>query len=264
MTFKGSSSSAEAQPALPTAQAQPTKPSTASRINRWFERHWLLAFNGGWAVFVTLPWLAPVLMALGLTWPGRAVYFMYNFFCHQLPERSWFLFGERFSYTQAEIATAWGRPLYDISSELVRRHFIGTPEMGWKVAWSDRMVAMYTSILLFGLVYAFLRERGFRFRGISWWWFLIFILPLALDGTTHLINDVLRLDFRQTNEWAMVLTGNIFPRAFYVDDMFGSLNSLLRIISGILFGFGVVAFMWPMMDNEFAPNTPAHFSRVKS
>jgi uncharacterized membrane protein len=189
---------------------------------------------------------------------------MYNFFCHQLPERSWFLFGERFSYTQAEIAAAWGRPLYDISSELVRRHFIGTPEMGWKVAWSDRMVAMYTSILLFGLVYAFLRERGFRFRGISWWWFLIFILPLALDGTTHLINDVLRLDFRQTNEWAMVLTGNIFPRAFYVDDMFGSLNSLLRIISGILFVFGVVAFMWPMMDNEFAPNTPAHLSRVKS
>ena len=237
------------QSSPPAGQA---KPSRATIINRWFEQHWLLAFNTGWGIFVGLPWLAPVFMALGLPGLGRAIYFMYNFFCHQLPERSWFLFGERFSYTQAEIAVGWGRPLQEIStSELVRRHFIGTAELGWKVAWSDRMVAMYTSILLFGLLYALLREQGFRFKGVSVWVFIIFIIPMGIDGTTHLINDVLRAEFRQTNEWAMVLTGNIFPREFYVDDLFGSLNSILRLGTGLLFGFGVVAFMWPMMDNEF-------------
>jgi uncharacterized membrane protein len=76
---------------------------------------------------------------------------------------------------------------------------------------------------------------------------------MAIDGTTHLINDALRLDFRQTNQWAVILTNNALPASFYAGDMFGSLNSVLRIITGILFGFGVVAFLWPLMDNEFSP-----------
>lgn len=225
----------------------------AAGINRWFAAHWLATFNIGWGIFVTLPWLAPIFMALNLTLPGRVVYFIYNFFCHQLPERSWFLFGPQISYTQAQIAAAWGRPLDSIGNELIRRHFIGTPELGWKVAWSDRMVAMYTSIFLFGLLYALLRARGVRLRGMPFWLFGLFILPLALDGTTHLINDALRLDFRQTNQWAVILTQNAFPPAFYAGDMFGSLNSVLRIVSGILFGYGVVGFLWPIMDDEFSP-----------
>ncbi len=253
MSIERSSPSAQA----PIAATQTAvRPSTGSRINRWFEHHWLLAFNTGWGIFVTLPWIAPIFMALGWIWPGRAIYFIYNFFCHQLPERSWFLFGPEFSYTQAQIAQAWGRPLETIAyNELIRRQFIGTAELGWKVAWSDRMVSMYTSIFIFGLIYALLRERGFSLEGISWWAFALFVLPMALDGTTHLINDALRLDFRQTNEWAVYLTGGIFPTEFYADDMFGSLNSLLRLITGILFGYGVVAFLWPLMDSEFSPRT---------
>jgi uncharacterized membrane protein len=233
-------------------QVRPRRP-LAGWINHWFEAHWLLTMNFAWGVFVTLPWLAPIFMHLGLTWPGRAVYFIYNFFCHQLPERSWFLFGPQFSYTQLQIAEAWGQPLSAISNELVRRQFIGTPELGWKVAWSDRMVAMYTSIFLFGLLYAVLRERGIRFKGITWWAFLLLLLPMAVDGTTHLINDALRLDFRQTNQWAVILTNNLLPATFYPGDLFGSLNSVLRIITGLLFGYGVVAFLWPLMDAEFSP-----------
>jgi uncharacterized membrane protein len=223
---------------IPAAQPK----TTLNRvINRWFERHWLLGFNTGWGIFVILPWLAPMLMQLGLTWPGRAIYFIYNFFCHQLPERSWFLFGPNFSFTQAEIATAWGRTVPEISNELVRRQFIGTMELGWKVAWSDRMVSMYGSIFIFGLIYAILRERGIRIKGIHWLVFLLFIVPLAIDGTTHLINDALRLQFRQTNNWAFFITGGIFPLEFYMGDLFGSLNSILRIVTGIFFGWFFVA-----------------------
>ena len=224
----------------------------AHRFNRWFEAHWLFVFNVLWGIFVTLPWLAPVFMASGFTTAGRVIYFIYNFFCHQLPERSWFLFGPSFSYTQAQIAEAWGRPLSAISNELTRRQFTGTAELGWKVAWSDRMVAMYGSIFLFGLLFALLRQRGRLLKGIPWWLFFLFVLPLALDGTSHMINDALRLDFRQTNEWAAVLTGHTLPASFYAGDMIGSLNSLLRLLSGLLFGFGVVAFLWPMMEKEFS------------
>ena len=248
MSIESSSGSANTIPAGHTVTA-----NTSSRINRWFENHWLLTFNAGWGIFVILPWLAPIFMVLGLTWPGRAIYFIYNFFCHQLPERSWFLFGPSFSYSQVQIAEAMNLRVVDISSELVRRHFIGTAAMGWKVAWSDRMVSMYTTIFLFGLVYALLRNRSNKIKGISWWLFGLLILPLALDGTTHLINDALRLDFRQTNEWAVILTNNTFSPEFYVDDRFGSLNSILRILTGILFGYGVVAFLWPIMDVEFSP-----------
>ncbi len=252
MSIESRPRSVETKPTLPV-----TKPSssTAGWINRWFENHWLLTFNTGWGVFVILPWLAPIFMGLGWSWPGRIIYFIYNFFCHQLPERSWFLFGPQFTYTQAEIAQAWGRPLEAIMyNELVRRQFIGTAELGWKVAWSDRMVSMYTSIFIFGLIYALLRESGFRFGGISWWLFALLIVPMAIDGTTHLINDALRLDFRQHNQWAVVLTNGFFPPEFYVDDALGSLNSWLRLITGILFGFGVVAFLWPIMDDEFSPS----------
>lgn len=233
--------------------SSPSSTSMGSKINRWLENHWLFGFNAAWGIFVTLPWLAPVFMAMGLTWPGRALYFMYGFFCHQLPERSWFLFGSQFSYTQLQIADVWGRTLPEISNELVRRQFIGTIDMGWKVAWSDRMVAMYTSIFILGLLYALLREWGYRLPGMPWWLFFLFLVPMGLDGTTHLINDALRLDFRQTNKWAIWLTFSAFPAEFYADDMFGSLNSVLRLITGVLFGIGVVGFLWPIMESEFSP-----------
>lgn len=213
----------------------------------WFERHWLFVFNAFWGVFITLPWLAPVFQHWGWALPARTLYFIYGFFCHQLPERSWFLFGPKASYTQAEIGLVW-----DISHELVRRHFIGTPEMGWKVAWSDRMIAMYTSIFLLGLLYAYLRKRGFYLKGIRWWWFILLITPMGLDGTTHLINDALRLGFRDQNLWAITLTGGIFPNSFYAGDLLWSLNSVLRLITGTIFGLGVVWFLWPMMENEFS------------
>jgi uncharacterized membrane protein len=238
-------------PSVPDSPSQ----KITNTLNRWFgafERHWLLVFNTFWGLFVTLPWLAPVFMHWGWTLPGRAIYFMYTFFCHQLPERSWFLFGSQFSYSMAQVAAVW-----DVSNELVRRQFIGLPEMGWKVAWSDRMVGMYTTIFILGLLYAVLRERGLRFKPMPWWLFLILLFPLALDGTTHLINDALRLDFRNSNQWAVWLTNGIFPTDFYPGDRFGSLNSVLRLGSGFLFGLGTVGFLWPLMDLEFSSAQPS-------
>lgn len=258
--------------------ADQATPTLADKISRGFERHWLAIFNTGWGIFVIMPFIAPLFMALGFNRVGKFLYFIYNFFCHQLPERSWFLFGSQFSYTKEQIAlsycanpevsSAWFPFQFMamvsdelmkchfqvISSELVRRQFIGNADLGWKIAWSDRMIGMYTSIFVFGIIYAIFRNRGIYLKGISVFAFLALIAPLAIDGTTHLINDIFRLSFRDTNQWAVILTMNILPAGFYGGDMFGSLNSVLRIVSGILFGLGVVGFLWPLMDEEFSPH----------
>ena len=105
-------------------------------------RHWLPVFSLLWGLYVGLPWLAPVLMKAGLTGAGNAIYLIYATQCHQLPQRSFFLFGPQAMYSLPEIQAAW----QDIRDPLVLRQFAGSPQMGWKVAWSDRMVSMYTSI----------------------------------------------------------------------------------------------------------------------
>src|SRR5687768_10417257 len=116
--------------------------------------HWLLVVNLLIAVWVGLPWLAPVFMNLGWTSAAKVVYLIYSFQCHQLPERSYFLFGRQAMYSLAAIQAAW-----QITTDpFTLRQFIGNPEMGWKVAWSDRMVSMYTSILFGGLLYRLVRK----------------------------------------------------------------------------------------------------------
>jgi hypothetical protein len=57
----------------------------------WIPDHWFATFLIVYGIWVWLPFLAPILMKLGLTTTGSIVYFIYSFFCHQLPERSFFL-----------------------------------------------------------------------------------------------------------------------------------------------------------------------------
>jgi hypothetical protein len=46
-------------------------------------RHWLLAVNVFLGLYIGLAVLAPVLMATGLSGPGRAIYRFFSFQCHQ-------------------------------------------------------------------------------------------------------------------------------------------------------------------------------------
>ena len=65
----------------------------------WIARHWLALFNSLVALYLLLPFLAPVLANAGLTTPASLLYSTYSATCHQLPERSYFLFGERPFYS---------------------------------------------------------------------------------------------------------------------------------------------------------------------
>ena len=175
------------------------------------ERHWLSLLLGGMLLVTLLPFLAPALMAAGWPGAGTLLYMLYTPFCHQLPQRSWFLFGEKLTYTLAEINT-----VYPSTDPWQLRFFYGTPAIGWKVAWSDRMLSFYTMTPIFGLLYAAL-DRG-RWCPISWRLLLLALLPIALDGGTHILSDLIsgisNGGFRDTNLWLAALTGNAFP-AFY-------------------------------------------------
>jgi uncharacterized membrane protein len=201
-----------------------------------------------------LPFLAPVFMHIGWKGAGNAIYFIYSFLCHQLPERSFFLFGPKLSYSLAEI----GATGQDTSNIFVLRQFIGNSTMGWKVAWSDRMVAMFTSLWVFGLLWWPLRKR---LRDLPLWGLILSILPLAIDGGTHFVSDMAGMGrgFRDTNLWLATLSQNIFRPEFYSGDAWGSFNSIMRLTTGILFGLGIVWFALPYLNEVFSePDLSVH------
>lgn len=112
------------------------------------------------------------------------------------------------------------------------------------------MISFYGSIWVGAILFALVRQRIRSLSPIVW--FLVGILPVGLDGITHLINDLLAgtsgTGFRDTNAWLAFLTSNIFPPSFYAGDVLGSFNSDLRWLTGILFGLTTVWFLFPFIE----------------
>jgi uncharacterized membrane protein len=212
----------------------------------WLARHWLAVFNMAWGIFVILPWLAPIFLRLGLTGPANAIYFGYSFVCHQLPERSYFMFGPQATWPLADINRVWPG-----SDPLTLRQFIGNAEFGYKVAWSDRMVSLYTGVWFGSLAFALVRRT---LKPISLLTYGLLALPLAMDGTSHLISDFWGIGqgFRDSNEWLAALTNHTLPAWFYAGDALGSFNSWMRLITGLLFGLGTAALLLPYLEESFA------------
>lgn len=194
-------------------------------------------------LYAGLPWLAPGFMRIGWTAPGRAIYGLYSTQCHQMAQRSYFVFGPKLMYTPAELQAA-GATL----SPLGLRAFVGTPELGWKVAWSDRMTSMYA-----GLFAAMLAGRMLprRVPPLPFWGLILLMLPLVVDGTTHFISDFARFGegFRDTNLWLATLTAGRFTSDFYAGDAWGSFNAVMRLLTGALFGLAVAWYALPRVQD---------------
>ena len=227
------------------------------RRNRWavatlrlgyrIQRKWFAVFVALTGIFVAGPWLAPLFMNAGLTGPAKGVYTTYSFFCHQLPQRSFFLFGPSTSLSLEQVRSIWS----DTNNPMILRQFVGNPQVGYKVAWSDRMVSMYTSIPLTALAWWPFRRR---LRPLPFWAFALLILPMTVDGLSHVVSDMagIGLGFRDSNAWLGGLTGWSLPVTFYAGDALGSFNSWMRLISGVLFGIGLVGFTFPYLHTSFA------------
>ena len=209
----------------------------------WSARHWLLIVNLAMALFIGGTLLAPLLMRLGLEAPARAIYVFYGLNCHQLPERSYFLFGpDGINTYSLEQVIGWGAdPAY-------LRGFVGNAEVGFKLGMAQRNTAIFTTALLAGLVYALLRKRIPRLR---WPFLLLLILPMALDGGSHMISEVTGLGFRDPNAWLAALTGGVLPETFYAGTTLGSFNWFMRSLTGALFAVGCVWFAFPYLERGF-------------
>jgi uncharacterized membrane protein len=170
----------------------------AHRINAaatWGLRHWLLFANGLALLYAGLPWLSPLARVAGYERVGRFLFLLYTPLCHQRPERSFCIHG-------------------------------------YQVAYCHRCTAMYTSILAAGLLFGAARRRlrpaSLRIAGLL-------LLPMLLDGGTHLIDDILGLGFRGGG------------------DAVGSLNFALRMLTGLLVGVAVLVTLYPRLERELHP-----------
>jgi uncharacterized membrane protein len=223
-------------------QVSRPKVTNGDRWAAWLTRYWIAIFGLLMGVLVMMPFLAPVLMAWGWQTAGSAIYYFYSWLCHQLPQRSFFLFGPELTYSLPELLATGATSL----DPMVLRQFVGNPELGWKVAWSDRMVSMYTSIWIFGLLWWLVQRSS---QPIPFWGSILLSLPMAIDGTTHFISDLAGIGqgFRDTNTWLAALTNYSLPASFYVGDAWGSFNSLMRLLTGTLFGFGLIWYGFPIV-----------------
>lgn len=212
-------------------------------------KHWLALFLIVYGTWVWLPFLAPIFMHNGWTVPANTLYFVYSFFCHQLPERSLFFYGPQTMYSLDQIGQVWST-----QNQLILRQFIGTPEMGWKMAWSDRMISTYGGVWLGGVLWAILGKRLPPLSLVVW--IVVGVLPLGLDGFTHFVNDIVAgssgQGFRDTNDWLRVLTANAFPADFYYGNMLGSFNSTARWLTGLAFGITTAFAVFPVVSNAMS------------
>jgi uncharacterized membrane protein len=230
-------------------EAQRARQLRMARFTRTLMRHWLAIFVVGYGLFNLLPFVAPIAMRLGLDPVGNAIYAIYSTLCHQMAQRSFFLFGPQPMYNIAQLPVSLsGDTTADM---LVLRQFQGNVELGWKVAWSDRMVYLYGSVWLGSALY-WLVSRRHHVRRLPVWLFGVAFLPLVIDGGTHFLSDLngLTAGFRYANVWLADLTNHLLPASFYAGNAFGSFNSWMRLLSGVLAGGAAVWLAFPILDEE--------------
>lgn len=109
--------------------------------------HWVWAVNAVVALYAVLPFLAPVFLEMGWRAPAQVIYFVYGFLCHQIPERSFFLWGHQ-------------------------------------VAFCQRCTAMYGAPLVGGMLYPLVRRW---LKPLPWKLYLVINVPLAIDGFIQLL-----------------------------------------------------------------------------
>jgi uncharacterized membrane protein len=182
-------------------------------------------------------------MAAGQPDTGRAIYGFLAPHNHQLPQRSYFLFGR-----------AGGVQTYPIEQLVAQganpnnmEAFLGNPEIGYKMALNHRMTAIFVAILVGGIAWGLARGRP----RLSLIWFLVMTFPLLLDGFSHMLSENSGQGFRASNDWAVTLTGGLLPATFYTGATIGSLNWLLRTLTGLIFGLGLAWFLYTYLSNRF-------------
>jgi len=166
------------------------------RLVRVVARHWLLLANIVLGLQAIVPILAPAFMRHGIVQAGRLLYTLYSPLCHQLPERSFFLFGRQLTYSLAELES-WLGPQVPL-------RYIGDSVLGYKTTVCQRDIATYAAMWVAGL--AFVALRG-HLRPLSLRIFALLSAPIAIDGFGQL------LGLWESSVLSRVFTGGLFGLA---------------------------------------------------
>lgn len=130
----------------------------------------------------------PFLSYLGLDSIAKPIFFSLHLVCAQIPAHSFYIFG----------------------------HQLGLCE---------RNFSIYTSMFIGSLIFVLTKKR---MRGIPWWFWILMMVPMALDGTTQMFG------WRES-DW------------------------ILRVVTGTLFGAGNVWFALPIMQKSLSETTVPQF-----
>lgn len=213
----------EQQPSSLPTEVQPKKELTEEKslsknAGIWLHNHYLDLINFALAIYVLLPMLAPVFMKTGNNRAADFIYRAYRPLCHQLAYRSFFLFGEQTVYPRA-IAGIEGLKSYEQvtgnspDDNLAAINFRGNEQLGYKTAMCQRDLAIYGSLLLFGIIFALTRRK---LKPLPWYlWILLALVPIGLDGFSQLISQwqlpfLQGLAVRESAPWMRVISGTLF------------------------------------------------------
>ena len=183
-------------------------------------------------LFVAGSILAPVLASSGKTKAANGLYAFYSAFCHQLAFRSFFIFGDQAVYPR-ELANIKNLTTYEaqFNDQLIdvdkARKIIGDNNSGYKIAICERDFAIYSSLGFAALAFQILKKK---IKQIPWyWWFILALVPIALDGFSQLPGI--------STGWPAWL-----PRR--------ESTPFLRVLTGTLFGGVTGLYMFPLMEDS--------------
>ena len=152
---------------LSTAHQRAPAPRDLHLGRAFLSRHWLAMANGFFLLAAAGSVLPPALEAMGLDGPAARLLGLYHLVCTQQPDHSFFLWGGQMALCQRDLA-------------------------------------LYGSMGMAGLLF---QASGRRWNPLRWWWYLVLIAPIAVDGGSQL------LGLREST-WALrLLTGALFGMA---------------------------------------------------
>jgi uncharacterized membrane protein len=148
---------------------EPRTPNAGARALHGFldgiRTHWLTIVNSFLGALLGVALLAPLGYAFGLTGLSDGIFHAYRFICGQTPSHSFYI-------------------------------------AGYQVCLCTRCMAIYGSMLIAGLTLALYRSA--LVRPLNWKFWILAMIPMALDGGTQLFG------WRESNVFLRLLTGAIF------------------------------------------------------
>lgn len=198
----------------------------------WFEHYYLHLLLLFLFLFILLPVLAPVLVKNGLEFPARVIYWAYSNLCHQLPYRSFFLFGIHTHYPLETAGLANKIDFisaFNYSGDLEdSRSIVGSEILGYKIAICQRDLALYSGLFLTNLGFL---VSGKKWKKIPLWAWVVFgVLPLGIDGLSQLAGYLERFS-------SLISLRESTP--------------LLRTATGALFGISTGLYIFPILEMQF-------------